>query len=169
MSKTYQNIQLLANVLIIVVAILIAGVFVQRYIFPYISTSSKRVIPKVGESVIVTDVDWSKSNKNVLLVLQKGCDFCTASAEFYQKLIEQTKDRGVNIVAFFPQTKEEAEKYLSELGISGIEVRQSQLDSLFVTGTPTIIVANEKGQITDVWVGKLPPEKETEVLAKLKS
>lgn len=169
MNKAYQNLQMLANVLIIIVAILITGVFIQRYIFPNFSTSSKSVVPTIGEKVVVTDVDWSKSNKNVLLVLQKGCIFCTSSANFYRKLIEQTKDKGVNIIAFFPQSKEEAENYLNDLGISGIEVRHSELDSLFVTGTPTIIVTDDKGQITDIWVGKLQSEKEAEVLAKLES
>jgi hypothetical protein len=168
MSKIYKKTELTANILIIVVALLIGGVFAQRYFFLNPPASPQRELPKVGDKVSLADFDWSKSNKNVLLVLQKGCHFCSESAGFYKNLIQQAKDRNVNIVAVLPQDKADAEKYLNDLSISGIEVRQSQLDTLLVAGTPTIIVANNKAEITDVWFGKLLPETEIEVLAKLK-
>jgi hypothetical protein len=113
-------------------------------------------------------VDWSKSDKNVLLVLQTGCHFCSESAGFYRNLIAQTKDGNIKVVAVLPQTHEEAIKYLNGLNISGIEVKQSQLDSLLVAGTPTIIVTNKQGEITDVWLGKLQPNEEEAVLAKIR-
>lgn len=166
MSETYRKTEQAANILIIIVAVLIVGLFVQRSFS--LRTSDERDLPKVGDKVLLTDFDWSKSNKNVLLALQKGCHFCSESAGFYKNLIEQTKGSDAKIVAVLPQEKEEAAKYLSDLGISGIEVWQSMLDSLLVAGTPTIIVANNRGQITDVWFGKLSPQKENEVLAMLK-
>ena len=167
MSKVYQKIELTANILIIVVAVLIAGVFAQRYFFPNTSHSPERKTPTIGNKISDTDFDWSKSGKNVLLVLSKGCKYCAESAGFYKQLIRQTQDKNVKVTAVLPQTKEEAETYLNELGISGIEIKQSSLDSLNVGGTPTIIVADDKGEISDVWMGKLPPEKETEVINKL--
>jgi thioredoxin-related protein len=169
MKNLQQKLQLTANILIIVVALLIGGVFVKRNFLPGARNSNQPELPKIGDKVQLADFDWSKKPKNVLLVLQKGCGFCTSSAGFYKQLIQQTKDSNVKIVAVFPQGKEEAEQYLNELGISGLEIKQSQLDTLLVAGTPTIIVADEKGQITDTWIGRLPPEKETEVLGKLKS
>jgi hypothetical protein len=47
------------------------------------------------------------------------------------------------------------------------EVRQDSLDSIGVTGTPTLILVNREGAVDGVWVGKLPPEGETEVLGRL--
>jgi hypothetical protein len=38
--------------------------------------------------------------------------------------------------------------------------------ALGVTGTPTLIMLN-RGTVSDVWVGTLPPEREAEVLSKL--
>ena len=179
MSTIHRKIELAANTLIIVVCAALLFTFVQKY-YPFNAPPASRKsaqaqarassgpdLPKVGDKVSLAGFDWSKSNKNVLLVLQKGCHFCSESAGFYRNLIRQTKDKGVNIVAVLPQTKDEAEGYLRDLSISGIEVRQSLLDSLLVAGTPTIIVANDKGEITDVWLGKLPAEKESEVISKL--
>lgn len=169
MSKVYQKIELTANILIIVVAVMLVGVLAQRYFFAAPAPSEPKS-PTVGTKISDANFDWSKSNKNVLLVLQKGCKYCTDSAEFYKKLIQQTReDKNVKITAVLPQPKEEAEKYLSELGVSGIEVKQSQLNSLNVGGTPTIIVTDDKGEISDVWMGKLPPEKESEVIKKIAS
>jgi thioredoxin-related protein len=167
MSKVYQKIELTANILIIVVAVLLIGLFTQRYFFQNSSASPERKSPTIGNKITSGDFDWSKSSKNVLLVLQKGCKYCSESAEFYKKLIQQSQGKNVKITAVLPQPKEEAEKYLSDLGVAGIETKQSELNSLDVSGTPTIIVTNDKGEISEVWVGKLPPEKESEVIDKI--
>lgn len=167
MSKVYQKIELTANILIIVVALALGGVLIQKYFFPASPTAPERKSPVVGNKISDIDFDWSKSGKNVLLVLSKGCRYCTESADFYKKLIKQSEGKNVKITALLPQAKEEAEKYLTELGISGIEVKQTQLDALNVSGTPTIIVADDKGVISNVWKGKLQVEKESEVFNKL--
>lgn len=165
MSKLYQRIELIANVMIIVVAVLVVGVIAQRYLSSPSVPPPKG--PTVGSKVSLPNVDFSKSNKNVLLVLQKGCHFCSESAEFYKRLIEEAKGRNVNVLAVLPQDRQEAEGYLNSLGVQGIAIQQSRLDSLNVAGTPTIILLNNRGEITNLWVGKLPSEKEKEVLAKL--
>ena len=166
MSKLARRVELTANILIIVVAVLVAGLLVHRYFF-----STSRPTPKsplVGDMVRLADFDWSQSNKNVLLVLQKGCHFCAESAEFYQRLIQQAQAKHLMVVAALPQSQDEAQKYLSSLGISGIEVKQAQLASLHAGGTPTVIITDSQGRITDLWLGKLTPEKENEVLTKIK-
>lgn len=167
MNKLTQKLEVAANVLIIVVALILGGVLVKKYFFTEAAPERKQ--PVIGQKVADTGTDLAAHQKNVLLVLQKGCKFCTESADFYKKLLEQTKDKNVKVTALLPQPKEEAEQYIKELGISGIEVRQSQLDPLNVSGTPTIIVTDNQGVISDTWIGKLPPEKETEVLNKLNS
>lgn len=169
MSKIPRKIELTANVLIIAVALLIVGIFAQRHFFPTAPTRVPPKLPAVGDKVALANFDWSKSDKNVLLVLRVGCRFCSESAGFYKNLVQQSNGKNVNVVAVLPQGKEEAEKYLKDLGISGIQVRQSELDPLKVEATPTIIVADHEGKVTNVWLGKLKPEKESEVLARLKS
>lgn len=164
MSKIFQKFELTVNILIVIVVVFLVGIFIRQYFLPGNPTVSGPKFPIVGAKVSIADIDWPKSNKNVLLVLSKGCRYCTESAEFYKKLIQQTHDKNVQITAVLPQPKEEAEKYLSEIGISGVEIRQSQLESLNVGGTPTIIVADDKGVITNVWIGKLSSDEENEVV-----
>lgn len=168
MRNTLKSIEVVANILIIVVAVVILGVVAQRYLRkespPNIPAPK---IPAVGNKVAMNDIDWSKNRKNVLLVLQEGCRFCTESADFYRTILTQTKDKGVSVTAVLPQNRDEARKYLDKLQLSDLESKQSALGPLDVSGTPTIIVTDDQGKITNVWVGKLPSEKQNEVIATL--
>ena len=169
MKKFLKPIEVVANVLIIVVAVACLVVIAQRYFRtePPPPKAPALKSPALGNKVSMTDIDWSKNRKNVLLVLQDGCRFCTESAGFYRTLLQQTKDKGVSVTAVLPQNRDEARKYLDKLQLSDLDSKQSALGPLDVSGTPTIIVTDDKGQITNVWVGKLPPEKQTEVIATL--
>jgi thioredoxin-related protein len=169
MSKLNQKVELAANILIIVVAVLLVGVLVQRYFFPSPAPSNQRprVQPTVGTKVNLPGTDWSRQPKTLILVLQKGCRFCTESAPFYKRLEEGVRNKNVKLVAVLPGKQEESAAYLNELGLTNLEMKQSPLDALQVSGTPTLVLTNDKGEVTDYWVGKLSPEAEAEVFGKL--
>jgi hypothetical protein len=104
----------------------------------------------------------------VLLVLQKGCRFCTESAPFYQRLIQEAANRNdVKLIALLPQTVTEGKQYLDEIGVSIDDIRQVSPSQVKVDGTPTLIIVDENGVAVDVWKGKLRPEAESQVLSKL--
>jgi len=173
MSKVYQKVELTANILIIVVALLLGAVLVQKYFLSNPATAltkqPSRLKPEIGAKMDVPNVNWTQQAKTLVLVLQAGCRFCNESAPFYKRLIQTVQNKNVKLVAVFPTDIEKSTAYLNELGLTNMEVRQSSLDSLKVSGTPTLILTNETGEITDYWVGRLSPEKETEVINKLNS
>lgn len=163
--------ELLANIAIIVVALLLGGVLVKRYLLNSGDASdSQNSVLRIpaGSKVSLPEIDWAKSDRTLLLVLSKGCHFCSESAPFYQRLVRDTSGRGdVRLVAVLPQDVNEGRKYLNELGVPIDEIKQSTLESLSVGGTPTLILVDNKGAVTDSWVGKLLPDKESEVLDRL--
>lgn len=112
MGKVYQKIELTANILIIVAALLFVGFLVHRYFFsnPGLKT------PTVGSKISLSDVDLSKNDKNVLPVLQKGCHFCSESADFYKILVENAQGKNAHVIAVLPQEKRDAEEYLNGSG-----------------------------------------------------
>ena len=172
MNKTHQKIELVANILIIVVALLLGGTLAQKYFFAAPSAASgkpPRLEPKIGSAMNVPDVNWSQQPKTLVLALQSSCHFCNDSAPFYKRVIESVKDKNVKLVAVFPTAIEESAAHLQKLGLTNMEVKQSSLGGLQVSGTPTLILTNDKGEVTDYWVGKLTPDKETEVINKLSS
>lgn len=153
--------ELLANVAIIIVAVLLGGVLIKRYLLTSDDAFGDRNnVSRItaGTKVSLPEIDWAKSDRTLLLVLSKGCRFCSESATFYQRLVRDTDGRGVQFVAVLPQDVNEGRKYLNELGVTINEVKQSSLDSLGVGGTPTLILVNREGAVTDSWVGKLPPD-----------
>jgi rhodanese-related sulfurtransferase len=66
-----------------------------------------------------------------------------------------------------PQAKDEALKYLQDLAVPIGEVHQTNLASLGVEGTPSLILADKNGTVTDLWVGKLGGKSEGEFLRRL--
>lgn len=170
MSKLNQKAEFAANILIIVAAVLLIGVVVQKYFFSGAAVNPKaRAQPVVGSKLNLSDVNFSSQPKTLVLVLQAGCRFCSESASFYKRIIENARNKNVNLVAVLPTGIEESKTYLNELGLNNLEVKRSPLDNIQVSGTPTLILTDDKGEITDFWVGKLPLDKETEVINKLNS
>ena len=170
MGKFSQKIEVIANIFIIVVAVVFGVVLVQKYFFSASTPNQQaRVQPTVGTKVKILDEDWSKQSKTVILALQTTCHFCNESAPFYKRLMQTVQGKNIKIVAVFPQKVEESTAHLNQLGVTGMEVKQAPISVLDASGTPTLILTNDKGEVTNYWVGKLPPDKEAEVINTLNS
>lgn len=167
MGNLYKKTELVSNVAIIVVALLLAGVVVKRFLLsPNPHAPAKPIAP--GTKMALPDVEWAKTRQTLLVVLAQGCRFCAESVPFYQRLTKEALDRGdVQIIAVLPQTAAEGRKYLDDLNVSIKEVKQAELSSIQVAGTPTLILVDSRGVVTHAWVGKLPAEEEADVLRNL--
>jgi hypothetical protein len=167
-----KRIELLANLAIIIVAVLLGVVLVKQLVLnkntqPARPASARREVSR-GDKVSVSGIEWAKNSHTLLLVLQRGCHFCTESAPFYQQLIKQTSARNdIKLVALLPQSISESKQYLKEIGIDIADVRQVSPGQINVGGTPTLILVNNEGVASDVWAGKLPADEESKVLSKL--
>ncbi|HKG59889.1 MAG TPA: hypothetical protein VKB05_08945 [Pyrinomonadaceae bacterium] len=170
MAKTItQRLELLTNLAIIVAAVLLSAVLIKSYLLPdRFKNASRDFRVPAGMKVSLPGVDWSNNDQTLLLVLQKGCHFCTESAAFYQRLVRETAGPGsIHLIAVLPQTPDEGKKYLDELGVAVEEVKQAKLDSISVQGTPTLVLVNNQGMVITSWVGKLNADGEAEVLRRL--
>lgn len=158
-----KKLEMFANVAIIVVALLIVGVFGFNYF-------SQPPMPKkieIGTKINLPDTVLEKK-QTFLLVLQKGCHFCSESASFYQKLIETAKTKSdTDIVAVLPSEIQISKDYLKSLNVPIEKIKQNSLENLQIQGTPTVILLDQNSKVIESWVGKLPPEIETEVLQKV--
>ena len=155
-----KKIELAANLAILLVSCLLAVVLVKAYF-----------LSQFGEEVTSTptvaglDIAWNQNGQTLILVLSRNCRFCTDSAPFYKKL-SQSKSN-THLVALMPQSVEEGREYLEKLGVSVDEVKQFSLETMGVTGTPTLLLVDTSGAVKNFWVGKLSPEQETSVLSVL--
>jgi len=177
-----RKIELIRNVSIIVLATLASVVLVKTYMIPRVGdTAEARVktpnaqnpIPnrlrdnqiQPGTPIRLDGIDWTGNGRTLLLAVSDKCHFCSESAPFYQRLAKQHGK--VKIVAVLPQPVDDGKKYLDGLMVSVDEIRQAPLGSLGVSGTPTLILVDDHGAAIQSWRGKLPTEKEAEVLARV--
>jgi hypothetical protein len=164
--KLSGKLEVTANILIIAVAVMLIGFIGQRYFFG--SSDARQRLetrhPTIGKKVDLPGVEFTHGQSTVFLVLQTTCRYGIESMSFYERLVRETKDKAVKFIAVFPTKPEDGMKHLSEYGIANIEVRQAPLSSLDAGGTPTIILTDGQGSVTNYWIGKLPPEKESEVI-----
>lgn len=165
MNNLTKRIELLANIAIIVVAVLLGGVLVKRYLLPQAPAPSTQAQIQAGTKLSVPGIEWGKNERTLLLILSTSCHFCTESAPFYQRLAqEKAKKGGVGLIAVLPQSVGDSQKYLNDLGVSVDDIKQAGLDTVQARGTPTLVMVDRTGTVVESWVGKLPAEKEGEVL-----
>ena len=154
MNNLTKRLEQLANVAIIVVALLLGGVLVKRYLLPQAESTQAQARIQPGTKLSVPGVEWGKNERTLLLVLSTSCHFCTESSPFYQRLAqEKAKKRGVGLVAVLPQSVDESQKYLNDLGVSVDDIKQAGLDAVQVRGTPTLIMADRTVAVLESWVG----------------
>lgn len=166
MDNIVKKLEIAANCSIVIVAAVVVGVLVKNYLLTNRSESYPEI--SVGTKISLPEVNWGESGQTLLLVSQTGCHFCSDSAPFYQRLVQEAKMRGnVRLVFVLPQPVAEGQKYLNDLGLFVTDIVQAPLRTIRVKGTPTLILVNNSGVVTDLWIGKLPPEKEAEVVSKL--
>jgi hypothetical protein len=72
------------------------------------------------------------------------------------------------MVAVLPQVVEEGRKYLETEGVHADDVKQATLGAIGVRGTPTLLLVDSAGKVTDIWQGKVQQDQEDAVLAVLK-
>lgn len=124
----------------------------------------------IGHVVSLPGLDWGKSQKTLVLALQTTCHFCSESGPFYQQLVrERARFGSTRFVAILPQPVQVSTAYLEKLGVSVDEVRQGSLAEIGVRGTPTLLLVNGSGVVSDAWYGKLQRSAEDEVVDQLKT
>jgi thiol-disulfide isomerase/thioredoxin len=191
-SKFTKTIEVLTNVSIIIVALIGAVVLVKNYLLrpavaanqPSLASVTREQAPERGErpnstgpsgpaagsQISLPGINFSDSDETVVLALSDKCHFCTESAPFYQRLTQElAASKKVRVVAVFPQEVDAGKKYLDGLKVPITDVAQATLNTFGVRGTPTLMVVDKNGTVQQTWVGKLTPERETEVLSRIKT
>jgi Redoxin len=187
MKSISQQIEIVSHIAIIIVAILISVVLVKTYLIPNKTddkinaalansgaggpqTRNAAAPELLGKKISLPDTNFEKNGQTLVLALSTGCHFCTESASFYKELVQKRAKQGnIHLIAVLPQPVDASRKYLNDLGVTVDDVKQLTPSSIGVRGTPTLLLVNKEGVVTESWIGKLSPPKETEVLSRLQT
>ena len=150
MQNIRANVELAAQIVIAIAVLIVAGILIQRHVFPRRSNFARI---QVGERLSVPNVDWKQNQKSLVFFLDRNCHFCTASAPFYRELIAEGVNRHVKSVAILPNTLDEARAYVRSLGLPIEDVRSGPISSYKVNGTPTLLLVDDNGMVRRAWFG----------------
>jgi hypothetical protein len=165
----------LANVAVICVAVMLGAVVVKNHLLGGSNSpaTARTKAELVGRQIKIPAPILGKTSASVALALSTNCHFCTESMPFYKQLTEmkQGSETSFQLFTFFPQDAAEANAYLNEHGVSPdlIMSGPKSFSGIGVTGTPALLIVNEKGVIQEAWLGKLSEKEQAEVISKLKS
>ena len=163
------RIETLANIMTIVVSGILSLVLVKQFLLP--PRARRFASPQVAVGAELKNslpgVDWGKNGRTLVLAISTQCHFCTDSAPFFKR-IDKERPKDLKLVAVLPQPVEESRKYLDGVGVLVDEVRQATPESIGVVGTPTLLLVDARGKVSDVWRGKLQPGDEEKVIARLR-
>lgn len=154
-----------AAYLIIITLCVMLGVFIGKTYL--VGARSNAVTKLAGTKFPLADVDWQKSKRTLVLAFRTGCPYCSDSAEFYRRLSEQCRLQNVRLIAVAPDPVSESQQYLKELGVTVDEVRQSELPRLGIMRTPTLVLVDNGGIVSRMWLGELSPTNQQDVFKRL--
>lgn len=149
------------NVAIVVACVLLLFSLAKRYY------KNERIS---GRTISVSGVDFSRSNKTLLLFLQQDCGVCIESLPFYKQLAHSFQDSvNVRLVLITPNQPELADNFFQKEGLRFETVIQARNGELGVKFSPTLILADAGGVVHGSWIGQLSPQQETEIWNMLRN
>jgi hypothetical protein len=158
-----KHLDKIANIAVIVGVIVFLGLVVRGDIGMHRATQPSTQ-DLVGKSVSLPGVQLPKDRSSLVLVISTTCHFCKDSLPFYKQLTEKSRGR-LNVVAVLPQPKAEAQKFLQDAGVEADQIASANPDAVGARGTPTVLLVDGSGKVTQAWVGRLDEKGQQSLLA----
>jgi hypothetical protein len=158
-----HRLEIVTNIIVIAVALLIGVRFVETMFFQH------EVAPLAGQTVPdISGYSWSKG-PTLVLALKKGCHFCEESMPFYRHLqeLQQAGKLNVQIMAVFPDGSADVTDIMKSQQLSIRAFSAVRLDAFRVSGTPTLILVDQRGKVVKPWIGKQSADGENDVIRTL--
>ena len=160
-----SRLEVAANIAVLVAVVAILAFMGQQEYERHHSVQPSQA-SLVGKTITLPGVHFAPQSKPLILALSTTCHFCKDSEPFYQQLA--ARNRGpIKIVAVLPQPLAEARSYVQKSIAPSVEVVSSQLDSIGVRGTPTVLLVDGNGKVQQAWVGKLGDQGQLQVQSLL--
>jgi hypothetical protein len=165
-ARLKSRLEVATNVAVLLVAAVVLATFARAYFgsqpMPQLQAGFER-----GQTFAqVPGVGYDNSPQTLLIAMSTRCHFCAESLPFYKRLAEaqRASGRATRVVAVFPNQDSEVRQYVRENNLDLEAIAGVDLGALNISGTPTAILIDGGGKIRDFWVGKLPQDKEQQII-----
>ena len=118
--------------------------------------------------LIIKAADFTAHPLSLILVTSPTCQYCLASKAFHQKLQTEAQLNDVPLYVAVPSSGNAA-AYVRDVRFAPESIREWKDLNLAASGTPTLVAVDQKGTVRRLWVGQLPPERESTVFSLIKA
>jgi thioredoxin-related protein len=168
MTKWKNRAEFVANISLIISCAVFLVFLMTSYLSPR-NGLQPTISSSLGRTLSAEEIDWSQSERTLVIFFQKGCRFCEESISFYHRITREfLSESSLRIVVGFPNNLDDNTLYLREKTIDVKQVKELPFNKFGVQGTPTLLLVNRNGVVVNQWVGKLPPLVEDEILRVLR-
>lgn len=122
----------------------------------------------VGDIFPLSGVKFSEARRTLVLAISPKCRYCLMSREFLRTLYQSAREKRIPVVLVMP-THVLGSEYRAVLQMHEATLRQVDLRSVGIYGTPTILLVDSQAVVRQQWVGKMPPDMERDIVATLGS
>ncbi|HWI16489.1 MAG TPA: hypothetical protein VNT81_01990 [Vicinamibacterales bacterium] len=113
----------------------------------------------------INGVDYSVSDKTLLVMVSSTCRYCTESMPFYSQLAKISQTGRFQIVMAGYESVESLKSYASAHGVV-IDRIVSVPAEVRIGATPTLLLIDRSGRVASSWLGALRG-REKDVIARL--
>jgi hypothetical protein len=151
---------------------IVATVVAVRHLPPRRPSTNPAVAPKVAPTIEIgtrfgalPDSLLPAHRKLLVLALREDCVYCQQSLPLYRSLSQMARQSEAlfSLVVIGGEPAERLTEYLQSEGIEAAAVLEVPLQK-HVTGTPTIVLCDQNGDVQQVWTGLLAKEMELTVV-----
>jgi thioredoxin-related protein len=111
-------------------------------------------------------VDFTQQGKTLLIAISTNCHYCRDSESFYRQLAK-TVGLKTHLIAVLPMPQSKAESYVHSSIAPSLQVVSASLDTIGVSGTPTLLLVDSHGKVEKAWIGKLDDASQRQVQSQL--
>ena len=162
-----ERLEILTNIVLISLACFIGYYFWQARRTP---ESRPQASVKVGDRLpSLPGYAWKAHDRTLVLALKDGCRFCEESIPFYQKLaaLEKSNQIDAHLIAVFPDDLAAVRQLVKTQRLAIEAFPGIELNQVKVEGTPTLILVDQQGRVSRVWIGELAAAGQAEVVTAI--
>jgi hypothetical protein len=109
---------------------------------------------------------WGSHPETLVLALRGDCHYCIDSMPFYRRLSDlEKKSLHAHLLVVMPNDPKSGAAALQSGGLTIDSVFDQPLEPIGVSGTPTLLLLDSDGRVTDAWGGQLTVQGENDVIA----
>ena len=149
----------LMDVTILVLALVFVGRLGVERLRPVIrAATTDRLRPiEPGRSLHIPGISWTETRRHVVLYLSTKCHACEASIPLYKELSARLRERSeVSLIFVSAESDATVRAWANKHQIQPTQVVQlGAAGSRHFYATPTLLIVNDAGMVTDTHVGRL--------------